>query len=88
MMKVGRGIFFARLLYDRPGTFAGNVRDHSDPYYELLVINSRVLVLNVFDTLHIKIRAIFECHSGPTGSFTSFPVGKQVDGLPRAFNKV
>ena len=87
MMKVGRKVFFARAPYNRPGIFAGPIWHLPVSYYELLVINFRFVVLNVFETLRKKIKSydnIFKCHPGSTGSFTSFPGGNQVDGLPPA----
>ena len=53
------------------------------------VINFRVLVLNVFDTLCIKIKSyhtIFKYHSGLADTFTSPFGGNQIDGLLPAFN--
>ena len=85
IMKFGRTICFARVPYNRPGTFAGSAWDHSDTYEELLVINFRVLVFNVFDTPEVMTGpASFKCYSGSTGSFTSLSGGNQVDGLPPA----
>jgi len=73
MMKVGRKIFFARVPYNRPGTFAGTVWDHSDTYYELLVINFRVLVLNVFDTPEVMTGHVLNVIPGQRGALRVSP---------------
>ena len=62
--------------------------DLPDSYYELLVMNFRVIVFNVLDTFRKQIKSydtIFKCHSGSTESFTSVLDGNQLDGLPPAF---
>ena len=44
MMKFGRKIFFARGLYNNPGTLLGPAPDLPDSLYEILIISFQVLV--------------------------------------------
>ena len=55
MMKFGRKIFFTGGLSSLPGTLTGPSRDIPENFYRTLVINFRLLVVNIFGTFHVKM---------------------------------
>ena len=56
-MKFGRNIFFITGLYSSPGTLTGPTRDIPENFYRELVINFRLLVVNIFGTFHVTRKA-------------------------------
>ena len=58
MMKFGRKIFFTWGLSSLHGALSGLSRDIPENFYRELIINSRLLVINIFCTFDVKMRSL------------------------------